>query len=148
MKMIRAMIRPEREAEVLKRLEAEDLYAVTKLPVRGRGRQRGIKVGAVSYDELAKTMVMLIVADADLARAVRAIEEGARTGHPGDGRIFVQTVREAYNVRTGQRANFDARRYGDFGTGPSIVISIPSHLMVTLPITPLSALPHARTPLP
>ncbi len=103
MKMIRAMIRPEREAEVLRRLEEEGLYAVTKLPVRGRGRQRGIKVGAVNYDELAKTMLLLVVADSDCPKAVRTIEEGACTGHPGDGRIFVQTVREAYNVRTGQR---------------------------------------------
>lgn len=103
MKMLRALIRPEREAEVLRRLEAEDLYAVTKTPVRGRGKQRGIKVGAVSYDELAKLMLILIVPDADLGRAVGAIEAGARTGHPGDGRIFVQTVREAYNVRTGKR---------------------------------------------
>lgn len=103
MRLIRVMIRPEREAEVLRRLEAEGLYAVTKLPVRGRGRQRGIKVGAVSYDELAKTMLVLVVADVDLGRAIQAIQEGARTGHPGDGKVFVQTVRQAYNVRTGQQ---------------------------------------------
>lgn len=103
MKMIRAIIRPEREAEALQRLEAAGLYATTKLAVRGRGRQRGITVGAVSYDELAKVMLMVVVEDADVPRALQAIQEGARTGHPGDGRIFVQTVREAYNVRRGQR---------------------------------------------
>lgn len=103
MKIIRALIRPEREAEVLKRLEGEGLYAVTKLPVLGRGQQRGIKVGAVSYDVLAKMMLMIVVLDADLERAVKAIEEGARTGHPGDGKIFVQTVRESYTISTGQR---------------------------------------------
>lgn len=102
MKMIRAIIRPEREAEVLMCLEAQGFYAMTKTPVLGRGRQRGIQVGAVSYDELAKLMLILVVADADCDRVTALIEEGAHTGHPGDGKIFIQEVREAYTVRTGK----------------------------------------------
>ncbi|MEW6325051.1 MAG: P-II family nitrogen regulator [Nitrospirota bacterium] len=101
--MIRAVIRPEREAEVLGRLEAAGFYAMTKTPVLGRGEQRGIQVGAVSYDELAKLMLILVVDEADLSRAARAIEEGARTGHHGDGKIFVQKVRESYTIRSGTR---------------------------------------------
>jgi nitrogen regulatory protein PII 1 len=103
MKLIRAVMRPEREAEVLSALEAEGFYALTKIPVRGRGRQRGIQVGAVSYNELAKLMLMLVVDDANIARVLAAIEKGSRTGHPGDGKIFVQNVREVYTVRTGGR---------------------------------------------
>ena len=99
--MIRAIIRPERETEVLSRLEAQDFYAMTKVPVLGRGQQRGIQVGAVSYDELAKIMLILVVEDPDYPQAVQAIEEGAHTGHPGDGKIFIQEVREVYTVRTG-----------------------------------------------
>lgn len=102
MKMIRAIIRPEREAEALTLLEAQGFYAMTKAPVLGRGRQRGIQVGAVSYDELAKLMLILVVEDADCERVVALIEEGACTGHPGDGKIFIQEVREAYRVRTGK----------------------------------------------
>jgi nitrogen regulatory protein PII 1 len=102
MKMIRAIIRPEREAEVLTLLEAQGFYAMTKVPVLGRGRQRGIQVGAVSYDELAKLMLILVVEDGDCERVVALIEEGAYTGHPGDGKIFIQKVREAYTVRTGK----------------------------------------------
>lgn len=102
MKMIRAIIRPEREAEALTRLEAQGFYAMTKVPVLGRGRQRGIQVGAVSYDELAKLMLILVVEDADCERVVALIEEGACTGHPGDGKIFIQEVRAAYRVRTGK----------------------------------------------
>ena len=101
MKMIRAIIRPERETEVLSRLEAQGFYAMTKVPVLGRGRQRGIQVGTISYDELAKLMLILVVEDADCQRAVQAIEEEAHTGHPGDGKIFIQEVREVYTVRTG-----------------------------------------------
>jgi len=101
MKMIRAIIRPEREAEVLSHLEAEGFYAMTKVPVLGRGQQRGIQVGAVSYDELAKLMLILVVEDADFPRVVKAIEEGGHTGHPGDGKIFIQEVRQVCTVRTG-----------------------------------------------
>ncbi|MGH7273804.1 MAG: P-II family nitrogen regulator [Nitrospiria bacterium] len=103
MKMIRAIIRPEREAEVLGRLEAQGFYAMTRVPVLGRGQQRGIQVGSVSYDELAKLMLILVVEDAACPRAVQAIEQGAHTGHPGDGKIFLQEIREVYTVRTGKQ---------------------------------------------
>lgn len=101
MKMIRAIIRPEREEAVLSRLEAEGLYAVTKMPVLGRGRQRGIQVGPVHYDLLSKMMLLFIVEEKDYIKAIAAIEAGAETGHPGDGRIFVQEVSEVYTIRTG-----------------------------------------------
>jgi len=101
MKMIRAIIRPERETDVLGRLEAAGFYAMTKTPVLGQGQQRGIQVGAVSYDELAKLMLLIAVEDADCERVATLIEEAARTGHPGDGKIFIQAVREAFTVRTG-----------------------------------------------
>lgn len=103
MKMIRAIIRPEKEGDVIAQLEKEGFYALTKVPVTGRGRQGGIQVGTVTYNELAKLMVMLVVEDQDCSRAVQAIKDSAHTGHPGDGKVFVQDVREAYTVRTGQQ---------------------------------------------
>lgn len=103
MKLIRAIIRPEREEEVLKNLESAGLYAITKTPVLGRGRQRGIQVGAVNYDALAKLMLFLVVEEKDYSKAVEAIEAGANTGHPGDGKIFVQEVSEVYTIRTGEK---------------------------------------------
>lgn len=102
MKMIRAIIRPEREEAVLKNLEEVGVFAVTKSPVLGRGRQRGIQVGNVSYDLLAKVMLLLVVDDADYPAAVDAIERGADTGHPGDGKLFVQQVSQVYTIRTGE----------------------------------------------
>lgn len=101
MKIIRTIIRSEREAEVIQALEAAGLYAITKVPVLGRGRQRGVQVGRVSYDTLAKLMIILIVEESDYEKAVEAIECGADTGNPGDGKIFVQAVSETYSVRTG-----------------------------------------------
>lgn len=103
MKMIRAVIRPEREEAILRNLEAAGIFAVTKSPVLGRGRQKGIQVGKINYDLLAKVMLILVVNEAEYPVAVAALESGGDTGHPGDGKIFVQEVSESYTIRTGER---------------------------------------------
>jgi nitrogen regulatory protein PII 1 len=103
MKMIRCIVRPEREENVIQAIEEKGLVAFTKMDVFGRGRQKGVQVGSTRYEELAKTMFMMVVEDDDLQKAVAAFSEGARTGHPGDGKIFVTDVDEAYTVRSGER---------------------------------------------
>jgi nitrogen regulatory protein PII 1 len=103
MKMVRCIVRPEREEQVLQSMEGADLIAFTKMDVFGRGRQKGVQVGSTRYEELAKTMFMVVVEDDDLAKAVAAFKEGARTGHPGDGKIFVTDVDEAYTIRSGEK---------------------------------------------
>jgi nitrogen regulatory protein PII 1 len=102
MKMIKAIFRPEREAEVIQALEKAGLYAMTKLDVLGRGKQRGVQVGEATYDELAKLMLMIVVEDRDCARAVEAIRKSAYTGHFGDGRIFIFPVEQIITIRTGE----------------------------------------------
>ncbi|MBI3358938.1 MAG: P-II family nitrogen regulator [Nitrospirae bacterium] len=102
MKLIRAIIRPEKEEAVMQNLEAAGLYAITKMPVLGRGKQRGIQVGAIKYDTLSKMMLVLFVDEGDYKKAIDAIEKGAYTGHPGDGRIFAQNVSKSYTIRTAQ----------------------------------------------
>ncbi|NJD76113.1 MAG: P-II family nitrogen regulator [Candidatus Methanoperedens sp.] len=101
MKMIRAIIRPNKEEKVVERLEKEGFYSLTKMNVFGRGKQKGIRVGTVCYDELPKVMLMLVVEDTDVPKAVNVIQNSARTGNIGDGKIFVTDVSEAYTVRTG-----------------------------------------------
>ena len=103
MKMIRAVIRPEREETILRHLEAAGIFAVTKFPVQGRGRQKGIQVGKVNYDLLAKVMLLLAVEESDYPKAIAAIESGGDTGHPGDGKIFVQNITESYTIRSGEK---------------------------------------------
>jgi nitrogen regulatory protein PII 1 len=103
MKMIRCVVRPEREEQVLQSLEGAELIAFTKMDVFGRGRQKGVQVGSTRYEELAKTMFMIVVEDEDVPKAVSAFKEGARTGHPGDGKIFITDVDEAYTIRTGEK---------------------------------------------
>src|SRR5262245_27476112 len=102
MKMIRAVIRPEREESVLDTLEAAGFPAVTKMDVLGRGKQKGIQVGSTVYDELAETLLMLVVDDETLPSAVEAIRQGAIAGNPGDGKVIVTPVEEVYTIRTGR----------------------------------------------
>ena len=102
MKLIKAMIRPEKEAEVIHGLEQAGLSALTKWDVLGRGRQKGIQVGAAIYGELSKLCLMLVVKDDEAQKAVDAILTSGKTGHPGDGRVFVSDVKEAYTIRTGK----------------------------------------------
>ena len=103
MKLIRAIIRPEREDQVVTALEAAGIVSLTKMDVLGRGQQRGIQVGATVYDELPKVQLMIIVEDAKVDAALAAIGLGAKTGQHGDGKIFISPVDTAYTIRTGQK---------------------------------------------
>ena len=102
MELIKAVIRPEKETEVISALEQAGLSALTKWDVLGRGRQRGIQVGAAVYGELSKLCLMLVVQDGEAPKVIEAILTSAKTGHPGDGRIFISDVKEAYTIRTGK----------------------------------------------
>lgn len=103
MKMIRAIIRPERTDEVVESLEKAGFPALTKIDVLGRGKQLGIQIGSTVYDELAKTMLMVVVKDEDAPKAEEAIVRAAKTGNYGDGKIFLSPVEEAYTIRTGEK---------------------------------------------
>jgi nitrogen regulatory protein PII 1 len=102
MKMIRAFIRPEKEQEVVLALEGAGFPSLTKMPVFGRGKQKGLQVGPVHYDELPKTLIMMVVDDKDTNKVIGLINDKARTGFVGDGKIFVSPVESAYTVRTGE----------------------------------------------
>ena len=102
MKMIRAIVRPEKAEDVAEALAEAGFPALTKLDVFGRGKQRGIRVDEVYYDELPKTMLMLVVQDDEAERAAKVIVESARTGSIGDGKIFITEVSGAYTIRTGE----------------------------------------------
>ncbi len=102
MKLLRAIIRPEREREVVRALERAGILALTKIPVTGRGRQGGATNGALAYADLAKTMLLLVLEDEQVDRAVTTIAHAAYTGNPGDGQIFVSPVEKTVRLRTGE----------------------------------------------
>lgn len=106
MLMLRAIVRPEKSAPVMQALLEAGYPAVTKMEVAGRGKQRGLKVGAVTYDELPKEMLLAVVHDADKELLVKAVMAAARTGEKGaygDGKIFVSPVEEVYTISTGAK---------------------------------------------
>jgi nitrogen regulatory protein PII 1 len=102
MKMIRAFVRPEKEQEIVLALEGAGFPSMTKMPVFGRGKQKGLQVGPVHYDELPKTLLLMVIDDGDEEKVIDIIREKARTGFIGDGKIFVSPVEKAYTVRTGE----------------------------------------------
>ena len=54
------------------------------------------------YDELPKVLIMTVVEDKDLDKVMKVIQDKARTGFIGDGKIFISPVESAYTVRTGE----------------------------------------------
>jgi nitrogen regulatory protein PII 1 len=100
--MIRAIIRPGMESKVIESLEKKGCISLTKMEVFGRGKQKGIHIEDIHYDELQKIMLMMVVEDEHKDKVIQAIMESARTGKYGDGRIFINPVEEAYTIRSGK----------------------------------------------
>ncbi|MDT8717422.1 P-II family nitrogen regulator [Clostridium sp. 19966] len=101
MLMIRAIVRPEKTAQILLELSDGGFPAVTKIEVVGRGKQRGVKVGNIFYDEIPKDMLMLVVNDSNKDDVINIIMKNAKTGENGafgDGKIFISEVEEAYTI--------------------------------------------------
>ncbi|MDR1519522.1 MAG: P-II family nitrogen regulator [Planctomycetota bacterium] len=105
MLLIRSIIRPEKTHEVLSELMDAGFPGVTKMDVFGRGKQKGVQVGDVKYDEIPKEMLLTVVNDEDKDDVIKVIMRTARTGdgHFGDGRIFVSEVIDAYTISTGKQ---------------------------------------------
>lgn len=102
MKLVQAIVRPEKEQEVILALEKSGFFAFTRLPVSGRGRQRGIALGSVRYEELQKICLMISCENEEADRVVDAIKIAACTGNPGDGKIFVSGLQEVRSVHRGR----------------------------------------------
>ncbi len=104
--MVRAIVRPEKTDAVLAALMDAGFPAVTKFNVAGRGKQRGIKIGEIQYDEIPKVMLICVVDEKDKEFMIKTIMESARTGVKGafgDGKIFVSPVEEMYTISSGVR---------------------------------------------
>jgi len=105
MLLVRSIIRPEKVGPVLSELTAAGFPAVTKMDVYGRGKQKGIKVGDIQYDEIPKEMLLVVCNDEDKDDLVKIIMRVAKTGEKGqygDGRIFISPVESAYTISTGK----------------------------------------------
>lgn len=106
MKLVKAIIRPNRLADVLRALYAEEIEGLTVSQVRGHGGEeemvetyRGTTVKKELHD---KVMLDIGVTEPFVERTVTAIRGAAMTGRVGDGKIFVLPVERVVRVRTGE----------------------------------------------
>jgi len=106
MKMIKAVIKPERFEFVKKSLEDKGFNGMTITEVKGRGEQKGISLeyrgGLMTVDLLPKIQLEIVVRDSEVDSLISTISESARTGKIGDGKIFVMPVEKAIRIRTGE----------------------------------------------
>ncbi len=103
MKLITAVIRPEKCQAVKDALRDIGVNGMTITHVYGRGSQAGIKfvtrAGDIIVDELEKTKIETVVDDEVLDKAIDAIVAAAQTGKPGDGRLIVTPVEKFVRIR-------------------------------------------------
>ncbi len=115
MKEIKAIIQPHRLAAVIDALQGmEGLPGVTVSEVKGFGRNRAKDAKdkiVEDYVEYAKKAKLEIVVPDDMLEAVlAAILLHAKTGHPGDGLIFVSTIDDVVRIRSGERETYPKGR--------------------------------------
>ena len=107
MKLIVAIIRPEKLEDVQRALAERDVYLMTVSDVRGCGRQRGYtevyRGTEVRIQLIPKLKLEILVRDWDVNRAMDVIANTLRTGNIGDGKIVVFEATSAMRVRTGER---------------------------------------------
>ena len=107
MKKIEAIIKPFKLDEVKEALNEIGLQGLTVVEAKGFGRQKGhtelYRGAEYVVDFLPKVKLEVILDDAMLETAVEAIQNAARTGRIGDGKIFISTIDDAIRIRTGER---------------------------------------------
>ncbi|QCQ21990.1 P-II family nitrogen regulator [Desulfoglaeba alkanexedens] len=103
MKMIVAILRPDRLKGVEDRLKEAGFPSLTEFSVRGRGRQKGITIGDMHYEKLPKSCLLIAAKDGDVKTITGIVTDAGKTGHIGDGKIFVIDVEEAIRIRTGEQ---------------------------------------------
>jgi nitrogen regulatory protein P-II 1 len=106
MKKVEAIIKPFKLDDVKGGLSNIGIKGLTVTEVRGFGRQRGhreIYRGAeYQVDFVSKLKIEVVMEDEVVPEAVRVIQERAKTGQIGDGKIFILPVEDAIRIRTGE----------------------------------------------
>lgn len=109
MKMIIAIIRPEKLTDVKKELNEASVNLMTVVQSIGAGRQKGYPEtyrGVKHEIKLLKKVELQIVVNDDYVEpTIKAIVRGAKTGSIGDGKIFVMPIEECVRIRTGERGS-------------------------------------------
>jgi nitrogen regulatory protein P-II 1 len=106
MKKIEAVIKPFKLDEVKEALHDVGIQGITVTEAKGFGRQKGhtelYRGAEYVVDFLPKVKLEIVVEDTLAERAVEAIQNAAKTGRIGDGKIFVSTIEDVIRIRTGE----------------------------------------------
>ncbi len=105
-KKIEAIIKPFKLDEVKEALQDVGVQGITVIEAKGFGRQKGhtelYRGAEYVIDFLPKVKIEIVLADDLVEKAVEAIQNAARTGRIGDGKIFISDIQEAIRIRTGE----------------------------------------------
>ena len=106
MKKIEAIIKPFKLEEVKENLGLIGIHGMTVTEVKGFGRQKGhtelYRGAEYIVDFLPKVKIEIVVSDEDVDIAVESIQNSAKTGRIGDGKIFVTNLEQVIRIRTGE----------------------------------------------
>jgi nitrogen regulatory protein PII len=106
MKLITAIIKPFKLDDVREALSEAGVQGITVTEVKGFGRQKGhtelYRGAEYVVDFLPKIKLEAAVSDELAERAIEAIQQSARTGKVGDGKIFVSELAQVIRIRTGE----------------------------------------------
>ena len=109
MKFVSAIVKPFKLDEVREALSAIGVQGVTVTEVKGFGRQKGhtelYRGAEYVVDFLPKVKIEAAVQDDQLDQVLEAIEQSAKTGKIGDGKIFVFPLEQVVRIRTGETGN-------------------------------------------
>jgi nitrogen regulatory protein P-II 2 len=108
MKLIIAIIQPDKLEEVKEELYKSEVNLITVSEVLGHGRQKGIAEvyrGAKETGNLLRKVRLEIAVNNFVEPTIKAIIKGAKTGETGDGKIFVLELKECVRVRTEERGS-------------------------------------------
>lgn len=106
MKKIEAIIKPFKLDEVKEALQEVGLQGITVIEAKGFGRQKGhtelYRGAEYVVDFLPKVKLEVVTNDEMLEKAIEAIQNAAKTGRIGDGKIFVSDISDVIRIRTGE----------------------------------------------
>ena len=107
MKKIEAIIKPFKLDEVKEALHEVGIQGITVIEAKGFGRQKGhtelYRGAEYVVDFLPKVKIEVVIEDTMLETVLEAVQNAAKTGRIGDGKIFISSIDEAIRIRTGEK---------------------------------------------
>ena len=109
MKKLEIIVKPGKSSVVREAIEAVGYSGITVSQAEGHGTQKGLTKqkgdGNYRLELVPKIRLEVVVPDSAEEKVIEAVVKAAKTGQPGDGKIFVSDIREVIRIRTGERGD-------------------------------------------